>query len=204
MSKTTAPHRQWTQPLVNSPGADHSPNSPTSQCAYTPRSTAQVALDTPAAPRAISPFEFSQPHGVGARGGGARDGGNSNGQGQSFRDGSRGNESGTLELDLKRNFETSRGEPHERARHTGGMTGRRGEGREAYREEEEKTGADMWGKATKASRLRLAKNVEKLEGAGKGSKGGQDKRLHQLAEQIALELYRSKRNPGDQKKSAFR
>lgn len=65
-------------------------------------------------------------------------------------------------------------------------------------------------KATKASRLRQAKNAEKLESFGKFTGRGfremmNDPKLLQLAEMIAQEqLHRPKRDAGDQKQLAFR
>jgi len=64
------------------------------------------------------------------------------------------------------------------------------------------------GKTTKSSRLRSAKNLEKArEGGGRGPPNDKeyDKRLHELAQHIAQELYRSKRHGAtDVKKSTFR
>ena len=60
-------------------------------------------------------------------------------------------------------------------------------------------------KATKASRLRQAKNAEKIDSSGRGLRDlKNDPKLRQLAEQIAQELHRSQRVAGNHKRTAFR
>jgi hypothetical protein len=213
VSRSTAPHRDRPQQAAESPDAD---DSPIARWAYRSGSAGEGRM----APRAISPFEKSPPQGIDGLQpfGGGEDGEtrqrspghshrNMNGTkpSPSFSDFSDLRDLGTTSPRASRNKASEREHVD-----SGALTARDLDNNHSHtsrgthtQKAHESDQASI--KATKASRLRQAKNAEKLESTGRGWRDMKnDPKLRQLAEQIAQELHRSKRVAGDHKKAAFR
>ena len=203
-----APHRERPQQAAESPDAD---DSPLARWAYRNDSAGEGRM----APREISPSEKSPPHGIDGLqpfGGGEYGETRQRSPGHSHRNGAKPSSSFSDLRDLgPTSPRASRNKASEREHvDSGALTARDLDKNHSHtsrwthtQKAHESDQASI--KATKASRLRQAKNAEKLESSGRGWRDMKnDPKLRQLAEQIAQELHRSKRVAGDHKKSAFR
>jgi hypothetical protein len=207
---STAPHRAWSQQTAESPDADDSPQT---RCVYPSDSAGEGHM----APRTISPCEKTFPlpinvqgiHGLFGVGEGGDTGRRS--QLQSHRNSPKTSPSTSDFRDLRvlspRTNSNYRDDRPLSARDLDQEYTQTSRGAHTHRAQESDQASF---KATKASRLRQAKNAEKLESSGKFTGRGlkemmNDPKLLQLAEMLAQEqLHRPKRDAGDQKRLAFR
>ena len=208
---STAPHRAWSQQTAESPDADDSPQT---RCVYPSDSAGEGHM----APRTISPCEKSPlPLHINVQGihglFGVGEGGDTGRriQLQSHRSSPKTSPSPSNLLDfgvLSPRTNGNHGDDRPlSARDLDQKYSQTCRGARTHRVQESDQASF---KATKASRLRQAKNAEKLESSGKLTGRGlkemmNDPKLLQLAEMIAQEeLHRPKRDAGDQKRLAFR